>query len=395
MISVLLASLSALLAFPVAILVMEVIAALAVQNRNYATLSKQHSQRVAVLVPAHNESCGLLATITDVKLQLGQRDRLLVVADNCSDDTAAVAAAAGAEVIERRDSDRRGKGYALARGIEHLSLDPPDVVIVIDADCRVADDVLEDLASSCASTNRPVQAPYLMNAPDDAPINTKVAQFAWYLKNYIRPRGLRNLGLPCQLMGSGMAFPWNVIRAADVATGSIVEDLKLGLDLTLAGHPPVFCPFPCVVSEFPHTLKALQSQRQRWEQGHISMILTAWPHLISISIARRDLNLLALALDLAVPPLSVLGTLILGTLALGELASLFGLSSTARLISSIDLLALVSAVFTSWLRFGRTILQPRSIGLIVPYLFRKLILYSSIIFGKRGPRWTRTDRRII
>jgi cellulose synthase/poly-beta-1,6-N-acetylglucosamine synthase-like glycosyltransferase len=395
MISVLLASLSVFLAFPVVILFVEVIAAVALQNRNYAALSKQHGQRVAVLVPAHNESCGLLATITDVKLQLGQRDRLLVVADNCSDDTAAVAAAAGAEVIERRDSDRRGKGYALAWGIEHLSLDPPDVVIVIDADCRVADNALEHLASSCASTKRPVQALYLMNTPDDAPINTKVAQFAWYLKNYIRPRGLCNLSLPCQLMGSGMAYPWNVIRAADVATGSIVEDLKLGLDLTLAGHPPVFCPFPCVVSEFPHTLKALQSQRRRWEQGHIGTILTAWPYLISISVVRRDLNLLALALDLAVPPLSVLGTLILGTLALGELASLFGLSSTALLISSIDLLALVSAVFVSWLRFGRPILQPSSIGLIVPYLFRKLILYGNIIFGKSGARWTRTDRRVI
>ena len=74
-----------------------------------------------------------------------------------------------------------------------------------------------------------------------------------------------------------MAFPWNVIRSADLASGSIVEDLKLGLDLALAGNPPIFCPFPGGISDFPMTVKATQSQRLRWEQGHMWAIVTIVP----------------------------------------------------------------------------------------------------------------------
>jgi hypothetical protein len=72
---------------------------------------------------------------------------------------------------------------------------------------------------------RPVQALYLMMAPADSQINYKVAEFAWRVKNWLRPLGLRALGLPCQLMGTGMAFPWEVIRRADLASASLVEDL--------------------------------------------------------------------------------------------------------------------------------------------------------------------------
>jgi glycosyltransferase involved in cell wall biosynthesis len=55
------------------------------------------------IVPAHNEGAGLLPTIEDIKAQLHLGDRLLVVPDYCTDDTATIAAAAGAEVVERRD----------------------------------------------------------------------------------------------------------------------------------------------------------------------------------------------------------------------------------------------------------------------------------------------------
>ena len=73
---------------------------------------------------------------------------------------------------------------------------------------------------------------------------TRVREFAWRVKNWVRPLGLSSLGLPCQLMGTGMAFPWEVIADARLATGSLAEDLKLGLELAANGHPPVFCPSP-------------------------------------------------------------------------------------------------------------------------------------------------------
>jgi cellulose synthase/poly-beta-1,6-N-acetylglucosamine synthase-like glycosyltransferase len=69
--------------------------------------------RLAVVIPAHNEASVISSTLRSVVPQLGKADRLTVVADNCSDETAAIAATEGAEVITRRDLVRRGKGYAL------------------------------------------------------------------------------------------------------------------------------------------------------------------------------------------------------------------------------------------------------------------------------------------
>lgn len=69
---------------------------------------------LVVIVPAHNESTHLTPTLHSISSQLGPKDRLLVVADNCTDDTADVARAFGAETIERFNVAQRGKGFALA-----------------------------------------------------------------------------------------------------------------------------------------------------------------------------------------------------------------------------------------------------------------------------------------
>ncbi|HEY2902141.1 MAG TPA: glycosyltransferase, partial [Polyangia bacterium] len=121
--------------------------------------------RLAVLIPAHNESAQIAATISDVIDNLKGTARIVVVADNCSDDTALVAAAAGATVIERHDPERRGKGFAISFGLRHLDVDPPQAIILIDADCRVAAGSLQTLAELALRHQRPVQAEYLLVAP--------------------------------------------------------------------------------------------------------------------------------------------------------------------------------------------------------------------------------------
>jgi cellulose synthase/poly-beta-1,6-N-acetylglucosamine synthase-like glycosyltransferase len=385
-------TLAALFAIPTAVFFIEVIAAIALPKPDHEVPpSNGPRQRVAVLVPAHNESIGILPTLADIKAQIRAGDRLLVVADNCADDTAAVAAAAGAEVVVRNEPERKGKGYALAWGLRHLGSDPPKIVIVIDADCRLAESVIDRLAAACAVTHRPVQALDLMTAPDESSINFRVAEFAWRLKNWVRPLGLRALGFPCQLMGTGMAFPWDVIRSADLASGSIVEDLKLGLELALAGNPPIFCPFPGVISYFPMTVEGIERQRLRWEQGHLWTTVTIVPRLIFLAIMRADLNLLALAFDAAVPPLSLLGILVIVTTLVASMATLLGISSAAMFVSSASCVGLIGGVFLSWLKYGRDILPSGSILLIVFYVCRKLPFYLTIL--SRNSQWTRTDRR--
>jgi cellulose synthase/poly-beta-1,6-N-acetylglucosamine synthase-like glycosyltransferase len=388
-----LALIAVLLAIPVAVFCLEIVAAIALPYKqprvrpNYGP-----RRRVAVLVPAHNESTGLLPTLADIHGQLHPRDRLLVVADNCADDTAAVARGAGAEVVERHDLTKMGKGYALDWGLRHLSSDPTEFVIFIDADCRLADRVIGRLLETCAQVNRPVQALYLMRAPDQSRINHQVAEFAWRVKNWVRPLGLAALGLPCQLAGTGMAFPWDVIRGADLANGWIVEDLKLGLDLALAGHAPLFCPSAVITSRFAASVKGAGIQRKRWEHGHIDTILKVAPRLLIMAVARRRWELLALTLDLLVPPLSLLAVLGVGILAVSASAALIGSSFAALAMSAASLLAFIAAAVLAWINYGRDVVPLRAIFSIAPYILGKLGLYRQIASGKTDAQWIRTDR---
>lgn len=188
--------------------------------------------RVAVLMPAHNEAEVIERTLASLMPRLQPGDRVLVVADNCSDHTADLARAAGAEVVERQHATLKGKGYALDHGVQHLRQAPPDVMVIVDADCLVVDDAIAQVASLAHRSGRPVQALYLMLPPADSSVKQRIAAWAWRLKNWARPRAWHRLGLPCQLMGTGMAFPWPMAVRMDLANGHLVEDMKLGVDLT-------------------------------------------------------------------------------------------------------------------------------------------------------------------
>jgi cellulose synthase/poly-beta-1,6-N-acetylglucosamine synthase-like glycosyltransferase len=392
-ISFVLISLAVLISIPVGVILLEVVAADVLLKRERLTPPDTDLRcRVAVLVPAHDESSGLLPTIRDIKSQLRGGDRLVVVADNCSDDTGQIAAESGAEVCARNDTDRIGKGYALDWGIKYLSTDPPSVVIIVDADCRLAEHAIDRLAVACVQTHRPVQALNLMTVLDEDIVSHRVAEFAWRVKNWARPLGLSAFNLPCQLMGTGMAFPWDVIQSAELSSGHIVEDLRLGLDLTLAGGPPLFCPAAVVTSHFPLSREAAISQRYRWEHGHLRTIL-ATPGLIYLGIVRRQVNLIALTLDMAVPPLSLLVLLVIGTSMLAGLARLLGATPTALFISVANLSGLLVAILFAWRSFGRDVLPPHAIFSIASYVVGKLPLYLHAFSRRRTSQWVRTDRK--
>jgi cellulose synthase/poly-beta-1,6-N-acetylglucosamine synthase-like glycosyltransferase len=200
------------------------------------------------------------------------------------------------------------------------------------------------------------------------------------------------LRLPCQLMGTGMAFPWDVIRSADLASGWVVEDLKLGLDLASKGHSPVFCPVARVTSQFASSAKAAGTQRERWERGHINMILTTVPRYFCKAVAQRNWNLLALTLDSAVPPLSLLALLVIGMFLVTAIYALLGFSSSGLTLSAATLIAFVLAAFLAWLQYGRDVVPIRSALSIPLYILRKLGLYRRILGNKSDTQWVRTER---
>ena len=347
--------------------------------------------RTAILIPAHNEEAGLLATLASLQPQLAVGDRILVVADNCRDRTADVARMAGADVVERHHDQLRGKGYALDFGVQALAATPPDVVVIVDADCIVADGAIARLAGLAAQHHRPVQALYLMHSPAGASALKKIAEFAWIVKNKVRPLGWFRLHWPCQLMGTGMAFPWQTISAARLATGHIVEDMKLGTDLALAGSAPMFCPHALVHSFFPTSNEGVQSQRTRWEHGHLSMITTLAPGTLFAGIRRASASLFAFGLDLCVPPLALLVLLVCSLAGMSLLLALFGGPIAPLVIALLAGAMLAVAILLAWSRHGRAVLSGKELGLAVVYVLAKIPLYFRFLF-QRQVAWVRSKR---
>lgn len=384
--------LAVLVTIPICTLLIEVLAASTSWNRAMDPAASDARTSIAVLVPAHNEREGLRPTLLEIGLQLKGTDRLVVVADNCTDDTATIAVAAGAEVVERRDPLLVGKGFALDAGIRYLDANPPDVVIIIDADCHPAAGTIERLAMACVASGRPAQALDLMISPDQSSVSYRVAEFAWRLKNWVRPLGLARLGLPCQLMGTGMAFPWQVIRGADLATGHIVEDMRLGLELTAANCAPLFCPDAVVTSEFPVSVLGGATQRQRWEHGHLQLIKDAALPMLWLAFCRGNLHLAVLVLDMSVPPLALLVLVATATLSLSAVAAMLTGALLPVAIAGPAFAGLVFAVTLAWACRGRDVLPFSSLARIVPYLGSKLLLYLKLLRNGSNARWIRTDR---
>ena len=348
--------------------------------------------RIAVLVPAHNESAVIVSTLASLRPQLHEADRLLVVADNCSDDTAALARSAGAEVLERVDVERRGKGFALDFGLRNLQASPPEVLVIVDADCQVAPGALHRLAALALQKCCPVQGLYLMFSPPQASRKLRMAEFAWRVRNQVRPLGWHALGLPCQLMGTGMAFPWVLTGKMALANDNIVEDMKLGVDLALQGVAPTFCPDALVTSEFPLTSSAVHSQRKRWEHGHLSMIVSEAPRLFGYALQKRDLRALAMVLDLIVPPLALLAALLAAMLMLGLVWKAIGgtvwIASMAATLCGI----FAVAVLLAWWGWGRSVVSFRELMSVPIYILAKIPLYLGFL-TRRQKEWVRTDRK--
>lgn len=391
LISWLLGAVALLILLPVTVLFAQVLLACLPPRAQAQAPAAGPRPRVAVLVPAHNEASGIVATVQGIHRQLLEGDRLLVVADNCDDQTAALARGAGAEVVERQHGQLRGKGYALDCGVRHLAAAPPDVVVVIDADCQVSPGSIEHLAQRCIAAAGPVQGLDLMCAPPGAGLKILIAEFAWRVKNLVRPLGWARAGLPCQLMGTGMAIGWQDIAAANLATGHLVEDLKLGLDFCRAGKPPLFCPQARVTSLFPTSQEGLSGQRTRWEHGHLGVLLADGPKLVASALAKGNWPLLAMSLDLMVPPLALLTLALAGLFVVSWLVFLLLGVLLPAVLATLALLMLGSAVLLAWSRFSREVI-PFSVLIYAPlYALKKIPLYLGFLI-KRQVEWVRSKR---
>ena len=347
--------------------------------------------RLAVLIPAHNEEDIIEGILQDVKSQAKENDRVIVIADNCEDSTAAVAKSHGAEVFERFDDTDRGKAYALRFALEKLEADPPEVVIVVDADCRISSDALAHLSYKAAKLDRPVQGSYIFGEQQDGVASNNASSFTLWFKNHIRPLGSLRIGMPCQLTGSGMAFPWHVIRKVNVANQSLAEDTTLGLELAYAGHPPTFCPEARIDGHVPKEWGTLVQQRRRWEQGYLESIMSNAPKMIWRSITSFRPSLLWAAFDLCIPPLALLGIAWTVMTAIAIIAAWLGASHLPAILLGIGAVSIGCSLVFGWFIHCRDKVPAQAILAMPWFLVRKVAIYASLLV-KREKVWLRTDR---
>jgi cellulose synthase/poly-beta-1,6-N-acetylglucosamine synthase-like glycosyltransferase len=380
---------NALILIPVMVLLAEIL--LGVISNVRKTHYLVDRGRVAVLVPAHNESAGIAKTLESIKAQMKAGDRLLVVADNCTDNTAQIVRQSGAELIERNDSISRGKGYALDFGIKYLGLSPPDIVLLIDADCLLNNGSYEELVVAAQQFSRPIQAIYLMYGQENANLKIRIAEFAWAVKNRLRALGAHQMGMPCHLKGSGMAIPWDIIHKVNLANAEIVEDLKMGIDFASVGYAPILCPDAIVSSYFPLSNTGIQSQRQRWEHGHLGMIMREFPKLMRLGLERKQMGLIFMALDLSVPPLALLMSSYFAIFLLNGIEWITLSLVKPWYLSILGLSMLIVAMFIAWWSEGQKLLSLSELAYIPIYVIRKIPLYIGFLVN-RQVEWVRSSR---
>jgi cellulose synthase/poly-beta-1,6-N-acetylglucosamine synthase-like glycosyltransferase len=189
-----------------------------------------------------------------------------------------------------------------------------------------------------------------------------------------------------------MIFPWETIRTAPLSSGNLVEDLQLGLDLAMGGAAPLFLSSAVTTSQFPASEKGADIQRQRWVQGHLTTTFRQLPWLLVCALRRADANLLALAFDLAVPPIVLFAILISSAWILAFAGVLLGLPIAALIPATGNILLLVAGLGLAWLRFGSGRLTPYALIRVIAEFWAKSVIYLEFMRGRSAPQWIRTDR---
>lgn len=346
--------------------------------------------KVAVIMPAHNEAMTIGESLANLIALCPPGVRRIVVADNCTDDTAQIARMQDCEVLVRDEPALRGKGFALAFAHDHLTLDPPDVVIVLDADCAISPGGIEALAAVVLARGVAAQSVNLQFDRSAKGGLVDVSNFALLVKNLVRTRGLQRLSGSSSLFGTGMALPWRHFRRETLATDNIVDDLALTVEL---GRSGVRCRLveDAVVSSPSADWGETINQRRRWEHGFLITGMTKALPLLALGLRQGSRRLCCYALHLLVPPLALLMMLVTFMLALAVVAAALGASWTPA-ITLFALLAFAGfALLAAWIAEGRKTLPWQSLIQIPIYAVRKVPIYAGLVLS-RQTSWTRTRR---
>lgn len=243
-----------------------------------------------VVIPAHNEGQGLTPTVQSVLAQNYPHLRCVVIADNCTDDTAEAARAAGAhEVLVRTDPERRGKGQALTWAFNLAQSWEWDAVCVIDADSVIEPGFFAAFDHSFRKGHAVAQARYDFFPAADS--KDWLQQFGAVSKAgensfVFRPR--ERLGLSEVLVGNGFFLSRAVLERVPWVAHSIVEDAEYSLLLGQQGIAVHFQEGARLWSRQASSVRDVQPQRVRWASGIWQLFRKAIPLLVATAWRERS-----------------------------------------------------------------------------------------------------------
>jgi hypothetical protein len=353
-----------------------------------------HETRVAVLVPAHDEEALIARCVRSLREQSYPSELydVVVIADNCTDDTVAIAGSAGANVLVRTDPTARGKGHALRWAIDQVLAQEPafDAIAVVDADSVAAPDFLEALVDPLERGAQAAQGESLLS--DDGTQAAALRAAAFLLVNRVRPAGRAVLGFPTTLAGNGMLFGRALLHAYPWDAFSSAEDVEYTIRLRLAGIGPAFAGGAILHSPTAPTAEAATTQQLRWEGGKAHVARTQIPRLVGAALRLRKPALLEAAYELAVPPLGLLAAAAgLGTAA----AAILVATGVAPLWALAPWLAALVAIPVYVLVGLRAACAPRSAYRSLasaPMLVLRKAVGAHRLFTFRADTWVRTQR---
>jgi cellulose synthase/poly-beta-1,6-N-acetylglucosamine synthase-like glycosyltransferase len=273
--------------------------------------------RFLVLVPAHNEEAVIGGCLEAIMANRRPDDRVLVVADRCTDATAEIARSLGADVLERGPDEEPGRAAARQAGLEHARALEWDAVLMLDADSIIEPGFFGACEAGMASGAAAVQARSESSRARTLAMEASLAAFT--LQGITIPRGRDRLGLSVRLRGTGMAIRREIaLQHRFRAPAS--EDLFFTLDLLVDGIRCRHVESARLRSQGASSWGAFGGQKVRYEAGRMAAARTYVPRLLARFVKRRDAACLEAAWFLATPPFA-LGVL---SLLLG-----FGLAAVA------------------------------------------------------------------